>query len=142
MSQVSKESANPPDLSGSLLDKAPISQSPLPVIIPNLLDKIDLWVFLYFSFGICPFVPQIWIFFIWFIAWFLEVFCMYFNTDNNISSVQSQKWILMTCTSCKTSYNVLSHNHVIQAIWCYAMVRFCTIDSQIASDRIICKKKC
>ena len=42
MSQVSKESANPADLSGSLLDKAPISQSPLPVIIPNLLDKIDL----------------------------------------------------------------------------------------------------
>lgn len=100
------------------LDKLLSSWSPVWVTIPNFPHKIDLWAFLYFSFGIWPIFLKIWVFsFIYsnkVSGAFLQVLrhwqrLIFHQYDPKL------KWILMTCTytSCKTSYNVLlSHTHV------------------------------
>ena len=69
---------------------------------PNLF-----WAFLCFGLELSPFFPKISLIHgTWYI---LHVFC---HWQKYLYFV---KWILMVCTSCKTSYNVLSHTHAF--IW-------------------------
>lgn len=107
-------------LSRHLLDKLLSSWSPVWVTIPNFPHKIDLWAFLYFSFGIWPIFLKIWVFFFIYSnkvsRAFLQVLC-HSLTKINISSIWSQIKVnfddLGKYTSCKTSDNVLlSHTDV------------------------------
>ena len=83
-------------------------QSPgLPYGSPNLPDKISFWAFLCFTLEFIPFSPKIRIAFdskfgFWGI---LEGIT---SLTKIISPLHPQKWIVMICNSCKTSYNVLS----------------------------------
>ena len=81
---------------------------------PNLPNKMGSWSYELFCASVWKlshFLPKF-NFFFPFIFRFLAHFCTYFITDKDYFAITIINRILV-CTTCKTSYNVLSHSHVI-----------------------------
>ena len=86
----------------------------LPYGSPNLQHRMDFWS-LRFSLKFSPFFSQNNIvnsnYFFYSLYGFLGHFCTYLVTDKDQFIITMMKAILIVCTSCKTSHNVLSHAH-------------------------------